>query len=65
MTFYRELIGLAEQKIFAKVLEHTDGNLTQAAKRLGITRTTLRTRLEALGMGLAKSGRLEAERFTD
>ncbi len=58
---HRELVGLAEQKIFAQVLEHTNGNLTQAARRLGITRTTLRTRLEALGMSLEKSAKLEME----
>jgi two-component system nitrogen regulation response regulator GlnG len=58
---HRELVGIAEQKIFAEVLEHTNGNLTQAAKRLGITRTTLRTRLEALGMTLERSAKLEMD----
>jgi two-component system nitrogen regulation response regulator GlnG len=38
-----------------EVLRHTDGNLTQAAKRLGITRTTLRARLETLGMSVERS----------
>ncbi len=52
---YRELIALAEQKIFTEVLRHVGGNLTQAAKHLGITRTTLRARLDALGISLAKS----------
>ena len=52
---HRELISLAEKEIFAEVLKQTDGNLTQAAKRLGITRTTLRARLESLGMSLEKS----------
>ncbi len=49
---HRELISVAERKIFSEVLKHTDGNLTQAAKRLGITRTTLRTRLDHLGISL-------------
>lgn len=52
---YRELIALAEQKIFTEVLRHVGGNLTQAAKHLGITRTTLRARLDTLGISLAKS----------
>lgn len=52
---YRELIALAEQKIFTEVLRHDGGNLTQAAKHLGITRTTLRARLDTLGISLAKS----------
>lgn len=49
---HRELISVAERGIFTEVLRHTDGNLTQAAKRLGITRTTLRTRLDHLGISL-------------
>ncbi len=52
---HRDLIGMAEREIFAEVLKHTDGNLTQAAKRLGITRTTLRARLESLGMSVERS----------
>ena len=56
---HHELIGIAERQIFAEVLQHTDGNLTQAAKRLGITRTTLRARLEALGMSVERSATLE------
>ena len=52
---HRELISLAEREVFAEVLHQTNGNLTQAAKRLGITRTTLRARLELFGMVLEKS----------
>ncbi|MCB9937945.1 MAG: sigma-54-dependent Fis family transcriptional regulator [Planctomycetaceae bacterium] len=59
MDIHRELIGLAEREIFTEVLKYTDGNLTQAAKRLGITRTTLRARLEALGMSIERSATLE------
>ena len=55
---HRELISMAEREIFAEVLRHTDGNLTQAAKRLGITRATLRSRLESLGVSLEKSASL-------
>ncbi len=46
---------MVEREIFATVLQQSDGNLTQASKRLGITRTTLRARLDALGMSLEKS----------
>ncbi len=52
---HRDLINMAEREIFAEVLKYTDGNLTQAAKRLGITRTTLRSRLESLGMSLERT----------
>ena len=50
---------MAERQVFTEVLKHTDGNLTQAARRLGITRTTLRTRLEALGMSVERFATLE------
>ncbi len=52
---HRELVNLVERDIFATVLKHTDGNLTQASRHLGITRTTLRARLDALGISLEKS----------
>lgn len=52
---HRELISMAEREIFAEVLRQTQGNLTQASKRLGITRTTLRARLESLGLSLERS----------
>lgn len=48
---YAEVQAIIERQLFAEVLKHTDGNLTQAAKILGITRTTLRSKLTALGMG--------------
>lgn len=52
---HRELVTMAEKKILAEVLQYTAGNLTQAAKRLGITRTTLRTRLVVLGLSMEHS----------
>lgn len=56
---YSELINIAEREIFAEVLQHTDGNLTQAAKHLGIARATLRSRLEALGMSVERNATVE------
>ncbi|MDX1930122.1 MAG: helix-turn-helix domain-containing protein [Pirellulaceae bacterium] len=52
---HREIINMVEREVFTTMLQQTDGILTQAAKRLGITRTTLRARLEALGMSVEKS----------
>ncbi len=52
---HREIVNMVEREIFATVLQQNDGNLPQASKRLGITRTTLHARLEALGMSLEKS----------
>jgi two-component system nitrogen regulation response regulator GlnG len=56
---YRELVSLAECQILKEVLQHTEGNLTHAAKRLGVTRSTLRTRMEILGLNLERTTRLE------
>ncbi len=47
---YEEFTALTERHLFVMVLAHTGGNLTQAAKLLGINRGTLRTRLEELGI---------------
>lgn len=58
-AIHNELVSMAERQVFAEVLKHTDGNQTQAAKRLGISRTTLRARLEALGMAVEHSATLE------
>lgn len=54
-NIHREIINMVEREIFATVLQQSAGNLTQASKRLGITRTTLRVRLDSLGMSLEKS----------
>jgi two-component system nitrogen regulation response regulator GlnG len=47
---YDEYTAITERHLFELVLKHTGGNLTQAAKVLGINRGTLRTKLEALGI---------------
>jgi two-component system nitrogen regulation response regulator GlnG len=49
-NLYAEFTALTERYLFQEVLAHTGGNLTQAAKVLGINRGTLRTRLEELGI---------------
>jgi two-component system, NtrC family, nitrogen regulation response regulator GlnG len=47
---YSEHQALTERHLFEQVLRHTGGNQSQAAKVLGITRGTLRSRLAALGI---------------
>ncbi len=54
-AIHRELLAIAESQILHEVLRYTGGNLTQAAKRLGITRVTLRSRLEALGISVDRT----------
>jgi two-component system nitrogen regulation response regulator GlnG len=49
-NLYEEYTALTECHLFQEVLAYTGGNLTQAAKVLGINRGTLRARLEELGI---------------
>ncbi len=43
---YRLVMREVEGPLFQEVLRHFDGNLTQAAAALGISRATLRKKLE-------------------
>ena len=54
-----EFQAAAERHLFLQVLRHTDNNLTQAAQILGISRTTLLTKLTALGLTIERSSSLE------
>lgn len=49
-SLYAEYQAITDRHLFTLVLEHTKGNLSQAARVLGITRATLRTKLNALGL---------------
>jgi len=46
-NLYEMVIGRAERALFASVMERAQGNQTQAAKMLGVSRTTLRNKLTA------------------
>jgi len=61
IDLYAEYLALVERPLFLSVLRHTNYNLSQAAQILGISRTTLRTRLAALGITLEKSATVEEE----
>jgi two-component system nitrogen regulation response regulator GlnG len=54
-TLYADYQALADRPLLTEVLRHTGGNLSQAARILGITRATLRTRLSALGLPVGRS----------
>jgi two-component system nitrogen regulation response regulator GlnG len=43
-----------EAEVITRVLKHTDGNQVEAAKVLGITRTTLRSKIRHLGIAIDK-----------
>ena len=53
-NLYDEAVVLAEREVIARVLRRTSGNQVQAAKTLGITRTTLRTKMRQLGISLER-----------
>ena len=49
---YAEYQALTDRHLLSQVIQHTGGNLSQAARLLGIDRATLRTKLESLGIHL-------------
>lgn len=56
-----EVTRAVERQLFTQVLAHTGGNQTQAARLLGITRATLRTKLALLGMSVDRASPTEEE----
>jgi two-component system, NtrC family, nitrogen regulation response regulator GlnG len=54
-NLYAESLALMERTLLTRVLRHTDGNQVQAARILGITRGSLRTKIRALGLRIERS----------
>jgi two-component system nitrogen regulation response regulator GlnG len=52
---YAEWQALTDRCLLSQVLRHTGGNLSHAAKILGIHRVTLRTKIAALGIPLERA----------
>ena len=50
-----EMVALVERHLLTRVLNHTGGNQLQAAKILGITRGSLRTKIRALGITIERT----------
>jgi two-component system nitrogen regulation response regulator GlnG len=59
---YRKASLEADRVILETVLRHVKGSQVQASELLGISRTTLRAKLRALGMALEKQLLPEAGR---
>jgi two-component system nitrogen regulation response regulator GlnG len=60
-TLYSDYQALTDRNLLGEVLRHTGGNLSRASRILGITRGTLRTKLNALGLPLEKPPLAEGE----
>jgi two-component system nitrogen regulation response regulator GlnG len=53
-NLYHDAVRQLDRILLARVLEHTGGNQLQAARILGITRGSLRTKLRELGMSISR-----------
>jgi two-component system nitrogen regulation response regulator GlnG len=57
-TLYDDVIQQIERILLVESLHHVDGNISRAATLLGISRSTLRVKLAALGILLDRSVRM-------
>jgi two-component system nitrogen regulation response regulator GlnG len=51
---YDEAVEMLERKLITQVLQAVDGSQSEAAEILGITRTTLRTKIKKLGLTIQR-----------
>jgi DNA-binding NtrC family response regulator len=58
---YAEATAMLDRYVLKRVLQHTRGNQSQAAKLLGITRGSLRNKLRLLHMSLGTTVTVDAE----
>ena len=58
-TLYDDVIQQIERILLVESLNHADGNISRAATLLGISRSTLRVKLAALGILLDRSVRMK------
>jgi two-component system nitrogen regulation response regulator GlnG len=57
-SLYADLHAITDRRLLEEVLTYSEGNLSKAAKYLGISRATLRSRMATLGLSAdERSGR--------
>jgi two-component system nitrogen regulation response regulator GlnG len=54
-SLYDDVRSVVDRRLLSEVMAYSNGNLSQAARYLGISRATLRTRLADLGMAADKT----------
>jgi two-component system nitrogen regulation response regulator GlnG len=54
-SLYAEALEVMEREVLVRVLRHTGGNQLQAARILGITRGSVRTKIRALGISIGRN----------
>ena len=54
-NLYAESLERMEREVLVRVLRHTNGNQVQAARILGITRGSLRTKIRTLGITIGRA----------
>jgi DNA-binding NtrC family response regulator len=63
VELHAELVEMMERCLLKRVLEQTGGNQSRAAKILGITRASLRHKLQSLHISMAHAVRIEENEF--
>jgi len=58
-TLYDDAISALERYVLPRVLADTQGNISQSAKRLGITRGSLRNKIRALGLTIDRQIKID------
>jgi two-component system nitrogen regulation response regulator GlnG len=54
-TLYDDVVALVERKMISAALRKTAGNQVEAARLLGVTRTTLRSKIQKLGIRIDRT----------